>query len=82
MNLTKRLGGKHRLWCPFSEAGQCAHLDSLDEKVRKPGDCAHYNPDTDECIHVEAARAQAAIATSLEAIVERLYVMAMHSHKE
>ena len=27
--------------------------------------CAHYNPDTDECIHVEAAQAQVAIAKAL-----------------
>jgi len=27
--------------------------------------CAHYNPDTNECVHVEAAQAQVAIAESL-----------------
>lgn len=27
--------------------------------------CAHYNPDTDECVHVEAAQAQVAIAKAL-----------------
>jgi len=27
--------------------------------------CAHYNPDTNECVHVEAAQAQVAIASAM-----------------
>lgn len=33
-------------------------------------DCAHYNPDTDECIHVEAAMAQVRAAKALERLAE------------
>ena len=32
--------------------------------------CAHYNPDTQECIHVEAAQAQTKIAELLDQLVD------------
>lgn len=34
--------------------------------------CAHYNPDTQECVHVEAALAQVWAGKMLEAIAEWL----------
>jgi len=58
VNLTERLGEKKILWCPFSDAGACVIKNADGESVREPNECAHYNPETDECIHVEAARAQ------------------------
>ena len=65
MNLTERLGEKRILWCPFSEADG--------ERVREPSECAHYNPETDECFHVEAARAQAQAAKALKELASRFF---------
>jgi len=68
VNLTERLGEKRILWCPFSEAGACVIKNADGESVREPNECAHYNPETDECVHVEAARAQIRIAKELSVI--------------
>ena len=64
MNLTERFGEKRILWCPFSKADG--------ERVREPSECAHYNPETDECVRVEAARAQIRIAKELSVIAQTL----------
>ena len=42
------------------------------ERVREPSECAHYNPETDECVRVEAARAQIRIAKELSVIAQTL----------
>ena len=70
MNLTERLGEKKILWCPFSEAGGCVIKNADGERVREPSECAHYNPETDECVRVEAARAQAQAAKALKELAE------------
>ena len=72
MNLAERLGEKRILWCPFSEAGGCVIKNADGERVREPSECAHYNPETDECFHVEAARAQIRIAKELSVIAQTL----------
>ena len=72
MNLTERLGEKRILWCPFSEAGGCVIKNADGERVREPSECAHYNPETDECFHVEEARAQIRIAKELSVIAQTL----------
>lgn len=46
--------------CPLTR-GMCIYLGFPDHY----SDCAHYNPDTQECIHVLAAQAQVAIAKAL-----------------
>ena len=57
--------GPHRLYCPqFSLSDEVC--------VCLAADCAHYNPDTDECVHVEAAQAQVWAGKMLEAIAEWL----------
>jgi len=70
VNLTERLGEKRILWCPFSEAGACVIKNADGECVREPSECAHYNPETDECVRVEAARAQAQAAKALKELAE------------
>ena len=45
--------------CPYAADKAC--LQTL---------CAHYNPDTQECIHVEAAQAQTKIAELLDQLVD------------
>ena len=72
MNLTERLGEKKILWCPFSDAGACVIKNADGESVREPNECAYYNPKSDECIHVEAARAQIEAAKALNMIAEVL----------
>jgi len=72
VNLTERLGEKRILWCPFSEAGGCVIKNADGERVREPSECAHYNPETDECFHVEEARAQIRIAKELSVIAQTL----------
>ena len=72
MNLTERLGEKKILWCPFSEAGACVIKNADGESVREPNECAHYNPETDECFHVEEARAQVDAAKALTQLAEIL----------
>ena len=60
MNLTertKKIG--ERLECPM-----CPDIPCMGPP------CAHYNPETDECFHVEAARAQAQAAKALVGIAE------------
>jgi hypothetical protein len=44
-----------QLWCPLLVATTCRRES-----------CAHYNPGTNECVHVEAARAQVRAADMLE----------------
>ena len=71
MNLAERLKwrlGKYptRLRCPFDNEWMC-----LVDDEHSP-DCAHYNPETDECIHVEAARAQVDAARELSVIAQTL----------
>ena len=72
MNLAERRGEKRILWCPFSEAGGCVIKNADGERVREPSECAHYNPETDECFHVEAARAQIRICKELSVIAQTL----------
>ncbi len=72
MNLTERLGEKRILWCPFSEAGACVIKNADGESVREPNECAYYNPKSDECIHVEAARAQIEAAKALQDLADIL----------
>ena len=50
----RALCGGGQLECPRLNRMDCGHES-----------CAHYNPDTQECIYVEAAQAQVAIAESL-----------------
>ena len=50
-------------WTEHGRNLYCPH--SPDYKPCSTEYCAHYNPDTDECIHVEAAQAQVAIAKAL-----------------
>mgnify|MGYP001292125542 CR=1 FL=1 len=69
MNLTERLNKQERgsdLGCPIMFTN-CIQYHGAD--LVKP-DCAHYNPKTDECIHVEAVRALVGIAESLKAGLE------------
>lgn len=72
MNLSERIGQKKVLWCPFSEVGGCIVTNADGECAWEPSDCAHYNPETDECIHVEAARAQVEAAKELSVIAQTL----------
>jgi hypothetical protein len=61
-NLDERIQANGVLWCPYTGANEddtAACVTSL---------CAHYNLNTRECVHVEAARAQVRIADVLEAI--------------
>lgn len=45
----------------------CPQFSLSDEVcVCLAADCAHYNPDTNECIHVEAAQAHVKMANMLE----------------
>jgi hypothetical protein len=61
-NLDERMRAANgRSWCPYAGAD----LDGND-CVKKL--CAHYNPDTRECVHVEAAQAQKTIAAALALI--------------
>jgi sugar (pentulose or hexulose) kinase len=63
-NLQKRiLGSKQWVYCPLT-GERCAY--EADSAGTQLIDCAHYNPDTQECIHVEAARAQVRAADMLE----------------
>jgi len=48
-----------QLWCPLLVATTCRRES-----------CAHYNPDTNECVHVEAAQAQTKIAELLDQLVD------------
>ena len=58
MNLTERLKEiGERLHCPMYPDMPCMRVH-----------CAHYNPETDECVHVEAARAQVEAAEALVGI--------------
>lgn len=75
MTLTERLGEKRILWCPFSEAGACVIKNADGECVREPSECAHYNPETDECVHVEAARAQVEAARAQARIANALELL-------
>ena len=50
-------------WTEHGRNLYCPH--SPDYKPCSTEYCAHYNPDTNECVHVEAAQAQVAIAESL-----------------
>jgi hypothetical protein len=44
----------------------CPQFSLSDEVcVCLAADCAHYNPDTDECVHVEAAQAQVQMASAM-----------------
>jgi hypothetical protein len=54
-NLDERIRANGDLWCPYT--GACV-----------TGLCAHYNLDTCECVHVEAAQAQKTIAAALARI--------------
>ena len=56
---TKKIG--ERLQCPMCPDMPC---------MGPP--CAHYNPKTDECFHVEAARAQVEAAKELSVIAQVL----------
>ena len=72
MNLTERLRGLKcwtRLLCPLS-GEECLQDGHSVPDIKYP--CAHYNPETDECIHVEAARAQIRIAKELSVIAQTL----------
>lgn len=62
MNLTERRKEiDELLYCPMYSDIPC---------MGPP--CAHYNPETDECIHVEAARAQVEAAKELSVIAQTL----------
>jgi len=50
-------------WTEHGRNLYCPH--SPDYKPCSTEYCAHYNPDTNECIHVEAAQARVAIAKVL-----------------
>lgn len=49
------------LWCPYTDSDL-----AVDRCIAEF--CAHYNPDTHECVHVEAAQAQKTIAAALALI--------------
>jgi hypothetical protein len=62
-NLQERiLGSKHWMYCPLT-GERCAY--EANSGGAQPFDCAHYDPEQEECIHVLAAQAQAAIAKAL-----------------
>jgi len=67
VNLTRRLAHQKdgALSCPFAENVIC-------RTTEKQSRCAHYNPKTNECVHVEAARAQIRIAKELSVIAQTL----------
>ena len=46
------------LWCPYTDSDLV--VDSCIAEF-----CVHYNPDTHECVHVEAAMAQVRAAEAL-----------------
>ncbi|MEA4884303.1 MAG: hypothetical protein VB144_11750 [Clostridia bacterium] len=54
-------------WTEHGRDLYCPH--SPDCKPCSTECCAHYNPDTNECIHVEAAQAQVRAAEALERLV-------------
>lgn len=58
-NLDERIQANGDLWCPYT--GAC--VTSL---------CAHYDPDTRECVHVEAAQAQVRAAEALTGLYSLL----------
>ena len=55
-------------WTEHGRNLYCPH--SPDYKPCSTEYCAHYNPDTQECIHVEAAQAQTKIAELLDQLVD------------
>lgn len=62
MNLSERTKEiDERLYCPMFSDMPCTRVP-----------CAHYNSATDECFHVEAARAQIEAAKALNMIAEVL----------
>ncbi len=67
-NLDQRIeAARGRLWCPYANADS----ESYDADCIK-GLCAHYNPDTHECVHVEAAMAQVRAAEALTGLYSLL----------
>jgi hypothetical protein len=54
VNLSERMKSKDELWCPLNGEMICMRLNEDTGVAKTP--CAHYNPETDECFHVEAAR--------------------------
>lgn len=46
------------LWCPYTDSDLV--VDSCIAEF-----CVHYNPDTHECVHVEAAMAQVRMAKTM-----------------
>jgi len=75
MNLTERLRGLTcwtRLLCPLS-GEECLQEGHSVPDIKYP--CAHYNPETDECVHVEAARAQIEAAKAQARIANALELL-------
>lgn len=70
MNLSERMKSKDELWCPLNGEMICMRLNEDTGVAKTP--CAHYNPKTDECFHVEAARAQVKAAGELSLISQTL----------
>ena len=58
-------------WTEHGRNLYCPH--SPDYKPCSTEYCAHYNPDTQECVHVEAAQAQVRIADALEALADTVH---------
>jgi len=50
-------------WTEHGRNLYCPH--SPDYKPCSTEYCAHYNPDTNECVHVEAAMAQVKMASAM-----------------
>jgi hypothetical protein len=53
------------LWCPYTDSDL-----AVDRCIAEF--CAHYNPDTHECVHVEAAMAQVRAAEALTGLYSLL----------
>lgn len=59
------------LWCPYTDSDlvedRCMYIPSCIAEF-----CVHYNPDTHECVHVEAAMAQVRAAEALTGLYSLL----------